>query len=76
MNVAFTRYPKKYPCPTLSAFGSLRIRYTSIRIRNRNNPYLYLYPQLSVFEYESDKKCENKYNIDDIHPYPIRLHPY
>ena len=29
-----------------------------------------------MFESESDKKCENKYNIDNIRPYPIRLHPY
>ena len=28
-----------------------------------------------MFESESDKKCENKYNIDNIRPYPICLHP-
>ena len=58
MNVSFTRYSKKYPRPMLSASGLLRIRYTSIRIRNRNNPYLYLYPRLSVFESESDKNVK------------------
>ena len=72
---AFTRYPKKHPCPMLSASGSLHIRYTSIRIRNQSNPYAYLYPRLSVFESESDRKCENKYNINGIRPYQIRLHP-
>jgi len=43
MNVSFTRYSKKYPRPMLSASGSLRIRYTSIRIRNRSNLNHYLY---------------------------------
>jgi hypothetical protein len=28
-----------------------------------------------VFESESNRKCENKYNIGDIHPYPVYLHP-
>ena len=27
-----------------------------------------------MFESESDRKCENKYNIGDIRPYPIYLH--
>jgi len=31
---------------------------------------------LSVFESESGQKYENKCNIGDIHPYPIRFHPY
>ena len=31
---------------------------------------------LSVFESESDQKYENKYDISDIRPYPIRFHPY
>ena len=60
----------------LSASGSLRIWYTSIRIRNWSNLNPYLYPRLSVFESESYRKCENKYNIDNIRPYPIHLHPY
>ena len=47
-----------------------------IRIRNRNNPYSYMYPSLSVFESESERKYENKYNISDIRPYPVRFHPY
>ena len=29
-----------------------------------------------MFESESDRKCENKYNIDNIRPYPIHLHSY
>jgi hypothetical protein len=29
---------------------------------------------LSVFESESDQKYENKYDIGDIRPYPIRFH--
>ena len=37
-----------------------------IRIRNRSNLYSYLYSRLSVFESESSRKYENKYNIDDI----------
>ena len=31
---------------------------------------------LSVFESESGQKYENKCNISDIRPYPIRFHPY
>jgi hypothetical protein len=31
---------------------------------------------LSVFESESEHKYENKYDISDIRPYPIRFHPY
>jgi len=31
---------------------------------------------LSVFESESGQKYENKCNIGDIRPYPIRFHPY
>jgi hypothetical protein len=30
---------------------------------------------LFVFESESGHKYENKYNISDIRPYPIRFHP-
>jgi hypothetical protein len=30
---------------------------------------------LSVFESESEHKYENKYDISDIRPYPIRFHP-
>ena len=29
-----------------------------------------------MFKSESDRECENKYNIDNIRPYLIRLHPY
>jgi hypothetical protein len=72
-DIAFTRYPKKYPYLILTVSGSLRIRYTSIRIRNRSNPHSHIYPSLSVFESESDRKYENKYNISDIRPYPIHL---
>jgi len=35
-----------------------------------------MYASVSVFESESDRKCKNKYNISDIHLYPIRLRPY
>ena len=52
--------------PTWFASGSLRIRYTSIRIHNRRNPNRYLYPRLFVFKSKSDKKYENKYNVDSI----------
>jgi hypothetical protein len=31
---------------------------------------------LSVFESESGHKYENKYDISDIRPYPIRFHRY
>jgi hypothetical protein len=31
---------------------------------------------LSVFESESGHKYENKYDMSDIRPYPIRFHPY
>jgi hypothetical protein len=31
---------------------------------------------LSVFESEFRHKYENKYDISDIRPYPIRFHPY
>jgi len=31
---------------------------------------------LSVFESESDQKYKNKYDINDIRPYPICFHPY
>ena len=31
---------------------------------------------ISVFESKSGQKYENKYNIGDIRPYPIRFHPY
>jgi hypothetical protein len=31
---------------------------------------------LSVFESESGHKYENKYDISDIRPYPIRFHAY
>jgi hypothetical protein len=31
---------------------------------------------LSVFESESGHKYENKHDISDIRPYPIRFHPY
>ena len=57
INVVFTRYSNKHPCPTWSVSASLRIRYTSIR-RNQSNSNSYLYPRLAVFESESDKKCE------------------
>jgi hypothetical protein len=30
---------------------------------------------LSVFESESGHKYENKHDISDIRPYPIRFHP-
>ena len=52
-----------------------RIRLVIIRIRNRDYPNPYLYPKLSVFEFESEKKYKNKYGISHIRPYPIRLHP-
>ena len=75
VNVAMTRYPKKYLYLILTASDSLHIRYTlfvfvaeAIRIR--------IYPTLPVFESESDRKYESKYNISDICPYPIRLYPY
>ena len=74
INIVFTRYPKKCPCSTLSASGSLCIRHISIFIRNQSNPHLYLYPNLSVFVSDSDRKCENKYNISDIRPYSISNH--
>jgi len=57
-----------------SASSSLCIRYTSICIRNRSNPNPYLYPRLSVLEFE--KKCESRYNINNIYPYSIHLHDY
>jgi len=68
VKVAFTRYLKKHPYSTLSASGSLRIWHISIHICNRSNPYLHLYLSLSMFESESDRKCENKYNIGDRYP--------
>jgi hypothetical protein len=34
-----------------------------------------MYPSISVFESESDRKYKNKYNISDMRPYLIRLHP-
>jgi hypothetical protein len=48
----------------------------TIRIRNQDNPYSYSYPKIPVFEFESEQKNENKYNISNIRPYLIRLHPY
>jgi hypothetical protein len=74
INVTFTRYLNKHPCPIWSASDSLRIRYTSIRICNRSNPDSYLYPRLFVFEFKFHRRCENKYSIGDICHYGIRLH--
>jgi hypothetical protein len=34
-----------------------------------------VWPTLSLFECESNQKYENKYDISDIRPYPIRFHP-
>ena len=51
---------------TWPAFGSFRIRYTSIHIDNRNNLNPCLYPRLSVFESESDRKYEKKITISTI----------
>ena len=31
---------------------------------------------LSVFDSVFEQKYENKYDINNIYPYPIRLHPY
>ena len=76
INTAFTRYLKKYMYLILTASDLPCIRYTSIRIRNQSYPHSYMYPSLSVFESKSGRKCGNKYNIIDIRPYLIRLHPY
>jgi hypothetical protein len=66
---------QKYSLPILSVSDKFRIRYTSIRICIREYPYLYSNPKLSVFEFESEGKYENKYGFSDIRPYSIRLHP-
>ena len=50
-------------CSTLSVSGSLLIRHISIHICNWSNPHSYLYPSLSMFKSESDRKCENKYKF-------------
>ena len=62
----------------ISMFNIIRIRFapysTHIYLYSyRSNPHSYLYPSLSVFISESDRKCKNKYNISDICPYPYLL---
>ena len=64
INVAFTRYLEE--SLTLFASGSLPIGHISIHIRKQSNQHSDLYQTLLVLEYESNRKCENKYNIDDI----------
>jgi len=70
---------RPYLIPTL--FGGLKI----CPYPNTQIAYLWCwypivsYPAwltLSVFESESRQKYENKCNISDIRPYPIRFHPY
>jgi hypothetical protein len=67
---------QKYSLPILSVSDKFRIRHTSIRICIQEYPYLYSNPKLSVFEFESEEKYENKYGLSDIRLYSIRLHPY
>jgi len=51
----------------------LYLTYIFICIYDRNN--LNLYQGLSVSKPESKEKYKNKYNIKDIYPYPMQLHP-
>ena len=76
----------------LEEFLSVRIRFRVSNIRNRSvsecskvtlfydvDIYYNLIRQkltLSVSDSVFEHKYENKYNISDIRPYPIRFHPY
>ena len=71
----------------LKGFLSVRIRFRVSNIRNRfvsNAQKLYFYVHynlirqkltLSVSNSIFEHKYENKYDINDIPPYPIRFHP-
>lgn len=58
----------------MSTYNSKKIELkecTTICICIRKRPYLYSYLKLSIFEFESELKYENKYGFVDIRPYPI-----
>ena len=61
------QYPIPYP------YSNTQIAYLWCRYSIVSYPAWLI---LSVFESESGRKYENKYNISDIHPYLIRFHPY
>jgi hypothetical protein len=62
----------------LEGFRSVRIRVRIFNIRYRIRMLIFkcILSGMVVFESESGQKYENKYDISDIRPYPIRFHPY